>query len=154
MPILIRKRNGFTLLEILIVTGIIAILAAVVLVAINPARQFAQARNTQRLAAINYLLNAIHQNIIDNQGTFDFSGCDASSIPGSSREITSASTADICGCLVPVYMASLPYDPSDGFYNDCDDYDTGYSIYEDADTERITIAAPSAELEKTIEVTR
>jgi len=154
MPILIRRRNGFTLLEILIVTGIIAILATVVLVAINPARQFAQARNTQRLAAINYLLNAIHQNIIDNQGAFDFSDCDASSMPSSTTEINSDTNADICDCLVPTYMASLPYDPSDGSYTNCNNYDTGYTIYEDATTNRITVTAPSAELEQTIEVTR
>ncbi|MES2007152.1 MAG: prepilin-type N-terminal cleavage/methylation domain-containing protein, partial [Patescibacteria group bacterium] len=60
--------RGFTLIEILVVIGIIAILAAVVVVAINPARQFAQARNSQRQSNIETILNGIGQNLADNKG--------------------------------------------------------------------------------------
>ena len=107
-----RIDRGFTLLEVLIVLTILTILAAVVIVAVNPARQFAQARNTQRWAAVNAILNAVHQNIIDNRGDFDASGCPATDLPDTETKIDSSGGVDLCGCLVPVYIAELPYDPS------------------------------------------
>ena len=53
-------KKGFTLLELLIVIGILAILAAVVVVVLNPAQLLAQARDSQRvsdLASLNSALN-------------------------------------------------------------------------------------------------
>ena len=44
------KKKGFTLIEILVVIGIMAVLATIVIIAINPAKQFAQARNADRTA--------------------------------------------------------------------------------------------------------
>ena len=55
------NKKGFTLIEILVVIGIIAILAAIVVVAVNPARQFAEARNSQRQSNVesyNYTIPA------------------------------------------------------------------------------------------------
>lgn len=146
--------KGFTLIEILIVMAIIAMLASIVIIAINPVRQFATARNTQRWAAINSILNATHQNIIDNHGTFDFSGCDATSIPTSATVIKKTLGVDLCGCLVPIYMSAFPYDPSTGSYTDCTTYDTAYTIYQNATTGRITIAAPQNELDESITIIR
>lgn len=147
-----KKQKGFTLIEILIVIGILAILASVVIIAMNPARQFAQARNSQRRSDINAILNAVHQNMVENEGTFDFSDCGALSFPSTATEISSAST-DLCDCLVPTYIAEMPYDPEDGSYTSCGSYSTGYNI-SSSTTDRITVSAPSANLGKTIEVTR
>ncbi len=143
--------KGFTLIELLIVIGIISILAAVTIVAINPARQFAQSRNTQRMSDVNTILNAVHQNMVDNEGSFECA--DGNTLPDTATEISNTG-ADLCDCLVPTYVAEMPVDPQDGTYTDCTSYSTGYEIVQDADGGRVTVSAPSAELERTISVTR
>jgi len=153
---MLKKSRGFTLIEILLVIGLIAILAAIVIIAINPARQFAQARNTQRHSNVNAVLNAVHQNMIDNDGIWTCSVA----LPTTSAEIISSDTTgtdvDICNCLVTTYMAEMTYDPgsTDNYYTDCTDYYSGYEIIESTTTGRVTVSAPSAELGETISVTR
>ena len=61
-----KSLTGFTLLEILLVVGIIAILASIVIVALNPTKQFSQVRNTQRKANLSELNKALYQYYIDN----------------------------------------------------------------------------------------
>lgn len=148
-----KKSRGFTLIEILLVIGLIAILAAIVIIAINPARQFAQARNTQRSSDVNAILNAVHQNMIDNDGIWSCSVA----LPTSTTVISSTTTGvDIGSCLSNTYMAEIPYDPGStaNYYTSPTDYHSGYSIIESTTTGRVTVSASAAELSKTISVTR
>lgn len=156
--------NGFTLIEILLVMGIIAILATVVIVAINPGRQFAQARNSQRTSNVNTILNAIGQNIADNRGVFTCLGA-GGPIPTTPTVIKSTGGGggggyDIASCLSPTYISSIPFDPSapGAHFTSNTDYSTEYTIAQDPATKRITISAPYAlepgELAQTISVTR
>ncbi|MGA1047665.1 MAG: prepilin-type N-terminal cleavage/methylation domain-containing protein, partial [Minisyncoccia bacterium] len=56
-----KVKKAFTLLEILLVIAAIGILAAIVLIAINPTRQIAQVRNAQRRSDINTIYKALEQ---------------------------------------------------------------------------------------------
>lgn len=152
-------RKGFTLIELLVVIGILAILLAIVLVAINPARQFAQANNTQRSSNVNSILNAIHQFAADNNGTLP------AGIDTTVRTITDSgaiNTVDLCAALVPTYIADLPLDPTSGTESPAAsvctdvgaDYGSGYTVVTSATDNRVTVAAPTAELGATITVTR
>src|ERR1035437_2273739 len=140
------KKRGFTLIEVLVVMGIIALLSTIVLVAINPSRQFAQSRDTQLTSNVTALLNAIGQRAVDNRGIFE-TGCTAGQIPATTTVIKSGTGGfDLYPCIVPIYMALLPVDPKVGSFTNATDYDSGYTVARDTVTGRITVTAPSTEI--------
>jgi len=147
-------------LEILLVVAAIAILAGIVIVAINPNRQLGQARNAQRNSDVNTILNAVYQYAIDNNGSLP-SGIDGNT--GSSQVLGSAGSGCDATCsaisavpvclnlssdLVPTYIVGIPQDPSTGTVANTD-----YYINQDANS-RITVGACDSEQSATISVTR
>lgn len=143
-------KSGFTLIELLIVIALIAVLAGAVIIALNPARQFQQARDSERWSHVSVISNAIQQNIAENRGAWT---CSVGDIPTSTTPINSTTGYDLCTCLVPGNLAALPADPSTGSFTDCATYDTGYTIVQATSTGRITITA-TPELAAGIEVTQ
>lgn len=151
----VQRSKGFTLLEVLMVIGILAILAGVVLVAINPARQFKIARDSQRNANISTILNAMGQNMTDHGGVFTCEGV-ITEIPTDKTQMSPDSgDFDVAKCIVPDYISVLPFDPSKegAGYTDESDYNTGYFIQADSEG-RITISADGEVSSSTLMVTR
>jgi prepilin-type N-terminal cleavage/methylation domain-containing protein len=141
------QNRGFTLIEILVVIGIIAVLAAIVIVAINPARQFAQARDSQRQSNVSAILNAVGQYIADHKGNLP-------TVPAKGAAAVEVGTT-LCNDLVPTYLPSLSTDPSSAkkgeSLTNCADATAGnvrYFISQD-NNGRITVTAPDAEISST-----
>ncbi len=153
---LFKNQKGFTLIELLVVIGILAVLLAITLIAINPARQFAQANNTKRRSDVNAILNAVNQYMADNKGIVP-AGITTTAL--TLKKPVGTDGVDICAAIVPTYIAALPSDPqvSSGVaVLDCTvtTYDTGYTIIRSAASNRITITATTVELSDPVSVTR
>lgn len=65
-----KNIRGFTLIELLIVIAIIAILAGVVFVSLNPLQRFQDARNSARWTDITAVLSALKVDQVDNGGQY------------------------------------------------------------------------------------
>jgi len=147
MPNLAKARKAFTLIELLVVIGILAILLTIVLIAINPSRQFNMSNDTKRRSDVLAILNAIHQYAADpaNRGLLP-AGIPVDDGVDPTDEVEIADTgADLCTLLVPTYISALPVDPSVGDpVTDCTAaYNTGYFVVQDT-ASRVTVIAPSA----------
>jgi type IV pilus assembly protein PilA len=153
------QKKGFTLLEILLVIAAIGILAAIVLVAINPTRQLAQARNAERRSEVLAISNAVYQFTIDNNGL-------PAGIDATLRNVISTAGTTTCTTVGAValatnvsdfvnsitsttsYIAAIPRDPQVASTG-CSDF-----LIQTTTGNRIIVSAPRAELSATISVTR
>lgn len=149
-----KHNKGFTLIELLVVIGILAVLLAIVLIAINPARQFAQANDTKRRNDSLQILNAVWQYAAENNGNLP------TAIDTTPREVSNDTTvtnrADICDDIVPDYINALPTDPrlNEEDVTDCNaTYQTDYTIVQSSSSSRVTVSAVG-EIDTNISVSR
>ena len=154
------NKKGFTLIELLVVIGILAVLLAITIIAINPARQFANANNTARRSAVTQVLNALGAYVAENQGALP--GEVTALVADTPTELNATNFPLLCALLVPTYISALPTDPAlnDGDGVEAADcalavpvWDTNYTVSRDAN-DRVTVAAPGAENAAVISVTR
>jgi prepilin-type N-terminal cleavage/methylation domain-containing protein len=158
-----RSQRGFTLLEVLLVVAVIAILAGIVIIAINPGKNLGDARNSQRSADVNTILNGIYQYELDNNGAIPPIGSrtGAVAITTTPTEIC-INTGTTCTGLVDLtvlttggkYLVSIPGDPTCPTGPPaCDANGLGYEVALTA-SGRLVVSAPQAEQSKTISVTK
>jgi len=61
-----NKRNGFTLVELLVVVGILGILSGLVIVTLNPSQYFKQGRDSRRLSDLTTIQATLELSFADN----------------------------------------------------------------------------------------
>ncbi len=138
---------GFTLIELIVVIGVIGILATIVILAINPARQFAKARNTTRRSDVRAIYNAVIQHGSDNKGqiTTKITATHQIICNGQNGSVScDAGTIDLYPELAPTYVPQVPHDPKTG-----SDANTRYEVYLD-DRGKVVVVALDAELNEVI----
>lgn len=148
----LKSREGFTLIELLVVIAIIGILAAVVVLAINPVEMMRKGRDSNRESDMATLSKALDIYIVDSQLT------GAAGIPGDNGQTSNTSDccnggagnctdptdADTggwlegyavgCGFDISTYISQIPTDP-------IDDDTNHYTYYNNTTTDKYCLRA-------------
>ena len=100
-----RKGAGFTLIELLVVIAIIGLLASIVLVSLNTARQ--KARDVRRISDLRQVALALEMYYDDNTSYPSVTGCSAANWTGTMSTVLEAGG----------YMTKVPIDPTNSGNN-------------------------------------
>ncbi len=127
-----KALQGFTLIELIIVIAIIAILAAAIFVAIDPARRLNESRNARRSSDVANILDALVTYQADNDGAhyanvaalgagnyYVIGTCGAGAT--CTAHAPQAACANISG-IGTNYLGTVPQDPKTGTAADTDYY--------------------------------
>ncbi len=156
-----KQKKGFTLIEILLSFGVIAIITTLIIIAIKPGLQMVRGREARRIIHMSSLYDAIlHKTARGGTGAWIcVSGQFPAEKDGEGDPIfvtigNGVGQYDLCTCIVPELMNMFPVDPLVGEITDEENcslpYNSGYEIWRDPDGGTIILRAPHAELEHEI----
>jgi len=172
-----RYRGGFTLIELLIVVAIIAILATIVFVALDPLKRFQDSRDSVRWQEATTIAQAIELDFLDNGGVYlsDVdelvvgnvymivdgamdTGCDDNNSYCDTNVTSNASCVDLSDFVAENYLPDVPVAPLSGdvVWDDGSvdgDEGTGYTL-ERVSTSTIFVRACESENSSEVEVLR
>lgn len=123
-----RSMNGFSLIELLVVIGIIALMASIVLVALNESR--IRSRDGNRMSQTKEILNALEL-YYTQFGSYPTSQGSADDVVN----LNQTGAADVIGtALTSGYMSAIPEDPlyeytSSNSYGYCSRSSTSFVLY-------------------------
>jgi len=146
-----KKCAGFTLVELLLVMGIICILSVVTFTSLNPAQRFREARDILRMNDAKALLDAINTYAADNQGKYPdglskrMSELQLGTLVFGCRISTGGCNVTEEACLdlsfpLKKYLKHIPIDPT-SIYSPAN---TGYSVVVD-ENDIVTVRACGTE---------
>ncbi len=154
---LINKKDGFTITELVITIGIIALLMSLIVFILSPGDVLKETRDKQRAVHAQAIYDALIQKAYEIGGggvwpeaivipkTKDGEGNPEFAVIGSGE-----GQVNLCEHLYPLYINPFPIDPlvgtSEG--DDCRtaEYNSGYEIWQNPENSAVVITAPNAEV--------
>lgn len=132
----VSNLKGFTLIEILIVIGLIAILAAVTIIALNPTASFEDARNSERQTEMAQIFTAMNRYVVDGGSTNGITGVSACTGSAPNWVGVDFPSAFATTLISGGYLSEVPTDPEGGSYDIC---------YVSGTSGPITLVAPNVD---------
>lgn len=133
-----RFQPGFTLIELIVVIGVIGVLSSIVITAVNPAQLFAKARDSDRRNATRQIRQAILTALAETGNTGPLATL-ITNIPqpicnGDSGVTCQAGTINLRPYLVPNHLPDLILDPVGGIQANI-----GYYVFRNKNNQDITV---------------
>jgi type II secretory pathway pseudopilin PulG len=137
-----NTENAFTITEAILIFFIIGVLGAVLFFIVNPKKNYAESRNTERQVDVTDIANSLRLYLEENNSL----GKLEDKIPSCPQTANiSKDEIDLESILVTKYLNEMPSDPKTGSSTD-----TGYDICKEPN-DRFVISAPDAENNAEIE---